>query len=189
LNVSGPIPVFASPWPQIVLGVALFFSLIWLLANYNDLVRCRMVVEESRSGIDTELKRRHDLVPQLVETVKGYARHERETLQAVLKARHQAADSLGSASRQSDDENALARELRRLVALADHYPDLKTSRNFLALQHELSNTENRIQAARRFHDANVRDHNTLVESFPTNLLASAMQIRRGSYFELDDNRG
>jgi LemA protein len=169
--------------------VVLFVSVIWLLANYNDLVRCRTQVEELRSGIDTELKRRHDLVPRLVQTVKGYARHERETLQAVMKARQQAADSLGSASHQSSDENALARELRRLLALADHYPDLKSSHNFLALQHELANTENRIQAARRFHNANVRDHNTLVQSFPTNLLASLMRMHRAAYFELDNSLG
>jgi LemA protein len=175
------------PLPLILAALTVGGTLLWLLVTYNQLVRYRMQVAESRSGVDTELKRRHDLVPRLVETVKGYARHERETLQAVAMARRQAAEALGSPRTQADHENTLANELRRLFRLTEGYPQLKASQNFIHLQHELANTEDRIQAARRLYNANVREFNTLVESFPISLLAGSMGIRRADFFDLDSS--
>jgi LemA protein len=177
-------PVY--PLALILAALTVGGTLLWLLANYNQLVRYRTQVAESRSGVDTELKRRHDLVPRLVETVRGYARHERETLEAVAMARRQAVEALGSPGMQADHENTLVDRLRRLFRLVEGYPELKASQNFVHIQQELANTEDRIQAARRFYNANVRELNTLVESFPTSVLAGSMGIHRADFFELDD---
>jgi LemA protein len=179
--------VLAHPFPLILAALMAGATLLWLLASYNQLVRYRMQVAESRSGVDTELKRRHDLVPRLVETVKGYARHERETLEAVALARQQAAQALGSPGTQAGHENTLANELRRLFRRVEGYPQLKASQNFIHLQQELANTEDRIQAARRLYNANVREFNTLVESFPTSLLANSMGMRRANFFDLESS--
>ncbi|MAE60333.1 MAG: hypothetical protein CMJ49_03140, partial [Planctomycetaceae bacterium] len=146
--------------PCVLVAVFVLLPLVWLIATYNGLVRLRQHVRESWSGIDTELRRRYDLIPNLVETVKGYAAHERETLEAVVRARQAAVESRGSPASQAADENVLVDTLGRLFALAEGYPDLKASGNFLELQNELVNTEDRIQAARRFYNANVRDLNT-----------------------------
>ena len=168
------------------LGIVLAI-LIWAVLNYNLLVRIRQQVRESWSGIDTELKRRYDLVPNLVDTVKGYAAHEREVLQSVTEARARAQASTGSPEDQARDEKALVASMRQLLAVAEGYPDLKASTHYLALQKELANTENRIQAARRFYNGNVRDMNTRVEVFPSNLIASMFNFTREEYFEVESS--
>jgi len=156
-----------------------------LVGMYNSLVRGRNHVRESWSGIDTELKRRYDLIPNLVETVKGYAKHEREVLERVVQARTQAVASTGSPAQQARDENFLVGALRQLFALAEGYPELKASENFLELQHQLTETENRIQAARRFYNANVRDYNNRCEMFPTNMMASMFGFQKSEFFEVE----
>lgn len=168
----------------IPLGFVLFF-LIWFIATYNALVRIRSHCWESWSGIDTELKRRYDLIPNLVEVVKGYAKHEREVFQSVIEARSRAIASSGSPLSQAKDENALVGTLRSLFAVVERYPDLKASTNFLKLQEELANTEDRIQAARRFYNANVRDLNIRVEVFPSNLVASLFGFQKHEFFEVN----
>ena len=174
-----------NPAPFIIIAVIILIPLIWLIATYNAFVRLRNFCRESWSGIDTELKRRYDLIPNLVETVKGYAKHERETLQAVVEARARAVASTGSPKSQAQDENALVGSLRGLLAVVEKYPDLKASANYLQLQEELANTEDRIQAARRFYNANVRDMNTRVQVFPSNLVAGMFGFQPQEFFEID----
>jgi LemA protein len=169
----------------LVAGVFLFF-LVWVIAMYNALIRLRQHVHESWSGIDTELKRRYDLIPNLVETVKGYAAHERAVLEEVVQARNAAIASTGSPASQARDENMLVGAMKHLFAMAENYPQLKANDNFLQLQRELANTEDRIQAARRFYNANVRDLNTRIEVFPSNLIAGAFNFQRAEFFEIDD---
>jgi len=160
--------------------------LLWLIGTYNGLVRLRNHCRESWSGIDTELKRRYDLIPRLVEVVKGYAKHEREVFERVAQARAAALASNGSPASQARDENALVGAMKGLFAVVEQYPDLKASGNFLALQTELVNTEDRIAAARRFYNANVRDFNTRREVFPANLLAGLFGFGREEFFEIED---
>jgi LemA protein len=167
-----------------VLAAVVFLPLLWLIANFNRFVRIRQHIRESWSDIDVELKRRYDLIPNLVETVRGYAKHEREVLETVLNLRNKAIANHGSAAGQAVDETALQIGMKRLFAVAESYPTLKADANFLALQQELANTEDRIAAARRFFNANVREMNQLCDSFPTNLLASAFGFERATYFEL-----
>ena len=170
----------------IIAGVIALLVLVWVAGNYNALVRLRQHCRESWSDVDTELKRRYTLIPNLVETVKGYATHERKVLQAVIEARNRAAASTGSPAAQAVDENALIGAMRQLFAVAEGYPELKASRNFLQLQEELSNTEDRIQAARRFYNANIRDLNTRVQVFPSNLIAGLFGFHCEAFFEIDD---
>jgi len=157
------------------------------IAMYNRLVRLRNQCRESWSGIDTELKRRYDLIPNLVEVVKGYARYEQETLLAVTQARARAVASTGSPGSQAADENVFVGEVRRLIAVAEKYPDLKANDQYLRLTSELINTEDRIQAARRFYNANVRDYNTRIEVFPSNLIAGAFAFKPEEFFEIEDS--
>ena len=161
--------------------------LIWIIAMHNALVRLRLQCRESWSVIDTELQRRYDLIPNLVETVRGYAAHERETLAAVTKARSRALASTGSPESQAKDENAFVGTLKSLFAVSENYPDLKASSHFLQLQEELANTENRIQAARRFYNANVRDLNTRIEVVPSNLIAGMFAFKPEQFFEIEDS--
>lgn len=168
----------------IVLG-SLVVPLLWIVLVYNGLVKTRQLVHESWSGIDTELKRRYDLVPNLMEVVKGYARHEKELFSEITRARTTAVESVGDTRSQARDERALVNSVKQLLAVAESYPDLKASDHFLDLQEELSNTEDRIQAARRFFNANVRDMNTRVESFPSNLIASVFNFSREDFFEVE----
>jgi LemA protein len=170
----------------IPLGI-LAVILLWAALNYNLLVRIRQQVRESWSGIDTELKRRYDLVPNLVETVKGYAAHERQVLEAVTEARARAKTSSGSPGAQAKDEKELVDSMRRLLAVAEDYPDLKASAHYLSLQQELANTEDRIQAARRFYNGNVRDLNTRIEVFPSNLIAAMFNFAKEEYFEVESS--
>ena len=167
----------------IVGGIALLL-LVGLIANFNRLVRVRQHIAESWADIDVELKRRYDLIPNLVETVKGYAAHERGVLEEVVKLRNRAVANHGPAGEQAVDESALGIGVKRLFAVAESYPQLKADAHFLALQEELAVTEDRLAAARRFFNGNVRELNQLCESFPTNLVASLFGFERGSYFEL-----
>ena len=172
--------------PILIAGGCLLLVLAWVVGTFNVLVRLRQHCGESWSGIDTELKRRYDLIPNLVETVRGYATHERETLDRVIAARNRAVASTGSPQSQAADENALVGMLRQVMALSEAYPQLKASGNFLHLQEELANTEDRIQAARRFYNANVRDLNTRIEVFPSNLIANMFGFKRAEFFEIED---
>lgn len=169
----------------VLLGILIVLG-IWVALLYNGLVRADNVCEESWADIDTELKRRYNLIPNLVETVKGYATHERETLNEVIEARNQAMASTGSPESQAQDENMLVQGLRQLFALAESYPDLKANQNFLDLQQELSNTEDRIQTARRVYNANVRNLNNRLEVFPSNLVAGSFGFTSREYFEVED---
>jgi LemA protein len=166
-------------------GIAVFVVVIWFIGTYNILVRLRNHCRESWSGIDTELKRRYDLIPNLVETVKGYASYEKETLQRVVEARNLAVASTGSPASQARDENTLIGALKSLFVVVEKYPDLKASGNFLKLQEELANTEDRIQAARRFYNANVRDLNTRIEVVPSNIIAGIFKFQKEEFFEIE----
>jgi len=157
-----------------------------VVASYNRFVRQRNLVQESWRQIDVELTRRHDLVPNLVETVKGYAAHERETLEAVTAARAAAASVGSGPAAQAVQENALSGALRQLFAVAEAYPDLKASANFLDLQRQLAETEDRIAAGRRFYNGNVRALNTRVEAFPSSVVAKSFGIAKAEYFTADD---
>jgi LemA protein len=181
MNAAGSLPI-----PLIVVGAVALIGLIWFIAAYNGFVRLTQHVQESWSAIDTELKRRYDLIPNLVETVKGYAAHERQTLELVIAARNRAAASHGSPQAQAADENAFVGTLRQLFAVAEAYPDLKANGNFLALQRELVNTEDRIQAARRFYNANVRDLNTRLAVFPSNVVGQMFSFKPAEFFEVED---
>jgi len=168
-------------WIIIILAAALGY----LVFAYNSLVRQRNQVKEAWSDIDVQLKRRHNLIPNLVETVKGYASHERSTFDSVTKARS-AAMSAQSPQEHAKAENMLTSTLKSLFALSEQYPDLKANTNFLELQRELSDTENKIQASRRFYNTTVRDFNTAIESVPTNIIASLFSFKKADFFELDD---
>ncbi len=159
---------------------------LWLVATYNGFVRLRNLVQESWRQIDVELHRRHDLIPNLVETVKGYASHERAVFDEVTAARAAAASPGTSPAQQAAQENQLTSALGRLFAVAEAYPVLRASENFSQLQTELATTEDRIAAGRRFYNANVRSLNTKVESFPANLVASGFGFARAEYFEVED---
>ncbi len=178
---------FMLPALPCCIGAAVLLLVVILIpiGMYNSLVRGRNHVRESWSGIDTELRRRYDLVPNLIETVKGYARHEREVLERVIQARSRAVASTGSPAEQARDENMLVGALRNLFALSEGYPQLRASENFLALQNQLVETENRIQAARRFYNANVRDYNNRCEMFPTNIMAGMFGFERAEFFEVE----
>jgi LemA protein len=164
--------------------------LLAFIASYNRFVRQRNLVQESWRQIDVELKRRHDLIPNLVETVRGYATQERTVLQAVTEARTSAVQTMQASSSgvaaQAQVETQLGRALGNLFAVAENYPDLKSSQNFLALQQQLAETEDRIAAGRRFYNNNVRALNTRVEAFPSSIIASTFGFTKADYFEVDD---
>ena len=172
---------------MIVIAVVLAFMMVTLLGffSYNRFVRQRQLIDNSWSNIDTELKRRYDLIPNLVATVKGYAAHEQSTLEAVIKARATAVASQGDVATQAADENVLVDALKQVLALRESYPDLKASTQFLDLQQQLVTTEDRIQAARRFYNSNVRDYNTRVETFPSRLIATLGHFQTRDYFEVE----
>ena len=160
---------------------------LYLIFTYNRLVTLRNRVKEAWSDIDTQLKRRYDLIPNLIETVKGYMTHEKETLENVTKARTEAMAGQNSdpASR-SEGENVLSSTLKSLFAVSENYPDLKANENFMELQRELTDTEDKIQAARRFHNSNVLALNNAVEMFPSNLIANAFKFTKADFFELSE---
>jgi LemA protein len=169
----------------VVVGVV-GLVVLYAMGTYNGLVRLRQQVRESWSGIDTELKRRYNLIPNLVETVKGYASHEQETLDRVVSARARAVESTGTPETQAQDENVLVGALRQLFAVVENYPDLKANQNFLQLQGQLTATEDRIQASRRFYNANVRELNTRTEVFPSNVIASMFGFQKEQFFEIEE---
>ena len=167
----------------VVLGVILIFG-VWLIMTYNRFVSIRQHLKESWSDVDVELKRRYDLIPNLISTVKGYADHEKSLFMEVTEARTKAMENTGSPDAQSGDEQKLVRGVGRLLAVAEQYPDLKASANFLELQDELSNTEDRIAAGRRFYNANVREMNQLCITFPSNLVGGMFGFKSEGFFEV-----
>ncbi len=171
--------------PLIVIALIILLPLIYVIATYNTLVALRNHIAEAWSNIDTELKRRYDLIPNLVETVKGYAQHERETLERVIELRNQCAADHGSVGHQEGTERQLVGAVQKLLAVAEAYPDLKANKNFLELQHELVNTEDRIQAARRFYNGNVRDMRNKCEAFPSNLIAGMFNFQAQEFFDVE----
>lgn len=173
-----------SPVVWAVAGGGLLLVVL-ALASYNRFVRDAQLIDNSWSNVDTELRRRYDLIPNLVETVQGYAAHERTTFEAVTEARTRAMRSDGNAASQSADENVLVGALKSLLAVTEAYPDLKASERFAELQDELIITENRLQAARRIFNGNVRDYNTRVQKVPSNLIAKLSGFRERTYFEVD----
>ncbi len=172
-------------WIVIAVVVALAFIVIGM---YNSLIKLKNRVEEAWSDIDVQLKRRHDLIPNLVSTVKGYAKHEEGTFTKVTEARTVAmsAQASGDAKAQAEAENMLSSTLKSIFALSEAYPDLKANTNFLELQKELSDTENKIQASRRFYNGNVRDFNTKLQVFPTNMIANMLGFKERDFFEIED---
>ena len=169
----------------IVLGIVVLL-VIYLIVAYNGLVRARNQIENAWSQIDVQLKRRLDLIPNLVETVKGYASHERETLDAVVRARNAAIAAPDTPVAQAQAEGALTGALRQLFALSEAYPDLKANQNFLALQEELTATEGRVAYARQFYNDSVLSYNQKIEQFPTNIIANSFKFERREYFEADE---
>jgi len=157
----------------------------WIIFLYNRLVVLRTRTKEAWSDIDVQLKRRYNLIPNLVETVKGYATHERELFERVTKARTLAMQAQ-TVKEKGEAENALSSTLKSLFAVAENYPDLKASTNFLELQRELRDTEDKIQAARRFYNTNVRDLNVKIESFPANLIAGPLGFKKADFFEAEE---
>jgi LemA protein len=169
----------------IVIAAVVLLSLIYVIATYNALVALRNHITEAWSNIDTELKRRYDLIPNLVETVKGYAKHERETLERVVELRNRCAADHGSVSHQAGNEKQLVAAVQRLLAVAEAYPDLKANESYLQLQQELVNTEDRIQAARRFYNGNVRDMRNKCETFPGSLVAGLFSFQPQDFFDVE----
>ena len=167
----------------LVVGVILVFFIIGL---FNALVRLRNQVKNAWSQIDVQLKRRYDLIPNLMETVKGYMKHERETLEAVTKARQQAINVTDSVIDQAKAENMLSQTLRSLFAVAESYPDLKANQNFLALQEELTSTENKISFARQFYNDSVMKFNNKTEMFPSNVIAGMFGFKQAEFFEVEE---
>jgi len=156
----------------------------WIIVAYNRLVTLKNRVKESWADIDVQLKRRYNLIPNLVESVKGYATHEKGTFEKVTEARTTAMQA-GSIAEHGAAENMLSGALKSLFAVAESYPDLKANQNFLELQRELSDTENKIQAARRFYNTNVRDFNTKIEVFPSNMIARSFRFTQQEFFEIE----
>jgi LemA protein len=170
----------------VVLGVGGGVLFCWFFGTYNGLVRLRQHIRESWRGIDIQLKRRYDLIPNLVEAVKGYAKHERELLERLVAARAKAAANLGPVASREAAERPVVQYLRQVIALKESYPELKADRNFLALQEELVDTEDRIAAARRFFNGNVRDFNSRCETIPSSLIAGLLGFRVESFWEVEE---
>jgi LemA protein len=170
----------------IVVLVLLVALVLYVIVSYNGLIRRRNQIENAWSQIDVQLKRRLDLIPNLVETVKGYAAHERETLDAVIRARNAAIAAPDTPHAQANAENQLSGALRQLFALGEAYPDLKANQNFLALQEELTATEGRVAYARQFYNDSVLSYNNKLQQFPTLIFARMLKFERREYFEADE---
>jgi LemA protein len=169
----------------VAIGLAAVVVATATLLSYNRFVTQRQLIENSWSNVDTELQRRHDLIPNLVETVRGYAAHEQRTFEAVTAARAQALSVRGTAAAQAPAQRDVVAGVRQLLAVSEAYPELRASYHFLQLQEELVMTENRIQAARRFYNGNVRDYNRRVDSFPSLVLARLFRFTVEEYFEVE----
>lgn len=164
--------------------IALGLLIIWAIFAYNRLVGLRFRAKEALSDIDVQLKRRFDLIPNLIETVKGYMAHEKSVLENVTKARASVAGATGNPLERTDSENMLSSTLKTLFAVSENYPDLKANANFLDLQRELADTENKIQASRRFYNSTVMDLNTATGTFPTNVIANLFHFEQEKFFEV-----
>ncbi|QAT17448.1 LemA/RetS hybrid sensor kinase-response regulator protein [Candidatus Velamenicoccus archaeovorus] len=169
----------------LVLLALIILLLGWFFFAYNSLVRLKIRVDNAWSQIDVQLKRRHDLIPNLVESVKGYMAYEKDTLERVIKARTQAIDAAGIKDK-AQAENLLTQTLRSLFAVVERYPDLKANQNVLSLQGELTSTENKISFARQYYNDEVGRYNTLIEVVPTNIVASAAGFAKRDFFEIED---
>lgn len=165
----------------------ILFIVLWLILTYNRLIKLKIMTEQAWSDVDVQLKRRHDLIPNLVETVRGYASHERSTLEEVVKLRNSA---IGATTPEAkfEAENMLTKALRQLFALAENYPDLKASANFQRLQEELAKIEETISQARRYFNAVIRDYNTAISVFPNNLIAGLLGFSRKMFFETEEEQ-
>ena len=170
----------------IILGIVAII-ILWVVFAFNGFVSLNNRAKEAWSDIEVQLKRRYDLIPNLINTVKGYATHESTAFENVTKARSTAMGAQGPTKDHAQAENMLTGALKSVFAIAEAYPELKANQNFLALQNELSDTENKIQAARRFYNGNVRDLNTKAESFPSNIIASMFKFTKMDFFDLGDN--
>jgi LemA protein len=168
----------------IILLVIVLVPVLWVVVQYNGLVSLRNYIAESWSNVDTELKRRYDLIPNLVATVKGYAAHEREVLERVIELRNRCAANNGPVADQARDEGQLVDALKQMFVVVEGYPQLKADQQFLKLQTELVNTENRIQAARRFYNGNVRDYRNSCETFPSNIVAGMFGFQPHEFFSV-----
>jgi LemA protein len=170
---------------MIIFWIVLAVLVVGAVMVYNGLIRSRNRVDEAWSDIEVQLKRRYDLIPNLVETVKGYAKQESSVLENVTKARNMAMGA-GSMQEKLKDENMLSGALKSLFAVAEAYPDLKSNTNFMQMQRDLTDTEDKIQAARRFYNGTVRDYNTQLQVFPTNLFASTFSFTAREFFDIDE---
>jgi LemA protein len=169
----------------VVLAIVVVLAIAGVV-SYNRFVSQKNLIKDAWANIDTELRRRYDLIPNIVETVKGYAAHEREVFENVTRARANATGATGSPAEQAAAEGPLVAALRQLFAVVENYPDLKANQNFLALQAELTNTEDRLQTARRFYNANVRDYNRRVQSVPSNVIAGMFDFEEEEFFEVEE---
>lgn len=169
------------------IGIVLGIIVLWVVFIFNSLVSLRNRTQEAWADIEVQLKRRYDLIPNLVNTVKGYATHESSAFENVTKARTAAMGVQGATEGHAQAENTLTGALKSIFAVAEAYPDLKANQNFLSLQAELSDTENKIQASRRFYNANVRDLNTKIESVPSNIIAGTFNFKKMEFFDLADD--
>lgn len=169
-------------WVIVILAVVV---VLWLIAIYNGLIKMKNRTDEAWSDIDVQLKRRYDLIPNLIETVKGYATHEKELFEKVTQART-AAMGAENPNEKAEKENILSGTLKSLFAVSENYPDLKANENFLELQRELTDTEDKIQASRRFYNGNVRDINIKIQQFPNNLIAGALGFKKRDFFETEN---
>ena len=166
----------------LILLIILAAVIIWIIGTYNGLITLKNRVDEAWSDIDVQLKRRYDLIPNLINTVKGYATHEKEVFEKVTEARTRAMNA-GSTNEKAEAENMLSGTLKTLFAVSENYPDLKANQNFLELQRELTDTEDKIQAARRFYNGNARDFNIKIEVFPNNMIAGMLHFTKREFFE------
>jgi len=170
--------------PIIIVAVIILMPIIYVVATYNTLVALRNHIRDAWSNIDTELKRRYDLIPNLVATVKGYAAHEREIFERITQLRSQCMNSQARGGAQAAGENQLVDALQKMMAVVENYPQLKSDKNYLELQRELVETEDRIQAARRFYNGNVRDYRNKCEIFPSSIIANSFGFQKEDYFNV-----
>lgn len=169
----------------VILAIVVLLAL-YVLAQYNGLVKLRNRIENGWAQIDVQLKRRYDLIPNLIETVKGYAAHEKSTLEAVIQARNAAMNAHGGIAGQAAAENGLTGTLKSLFALSEAYPDLKANQNFLNLQEELTGTEDKIAYARQYYNDEVRTYNTKTQTFPSSMIAGQFGFKQREYFQIDE---